>query len=111
MEQFHAELKGELDLERLPSGKFNTNALVFQLGCLAYNVLRVLALKGKAVFRYRHPSKRKRLKTVIQELILIPARFLRGSNQMKLDIGKSHPSKDAILALHRELIPPLPKAS
>jgi len=110
-EQFHAELKGELDLERLPSGKFNTNALVFQLGCLAYNVLRVLALKGKAVFRYRHPSKRKRLKTVIQELILIPARFLRGSNQMKLDIGKSHPSKDAILALHRELIPPLPKAS
>jgi hypothetical protein len=111
-EQFHAELKGELDLERLPSGKFNTNALVFQLGCLAYNLLRVLALKGKAVFRYRHPSKRKRLKTVIQELILVPARCLHGSNQMKLDIGKSHPAKDAILALHRELlIPLLPKAA
>ena len=39
-EQFHAELKGELDLERLPSGKFKTNELVFQLGCLAFNLLR-----------------------------------------------------------------------
>lgn len=110
-EQFHAELKGELDLERLPSGKFNTNALVFQLGCLAYNLLRVLAIKGKAVFRHRHPSKRRRMKTVIQELILLPARFLGGSNQMKLDLGKSHPGKEAILALHRELIPPLAKAA
>ena len=110
-EQFHAELKGELDLERLPSGKFNTNSLVFQLGCLAYNLLRVLAIKGKAVFHHRHPSKRRRMKTVIQELILLPARFLGGSGQMKLDLGKSHPSKDAILALHRELIPPLPKAA
>ena len=27
----------------------------------------------KAVFRYRHPTKRKRLKTIIQELILVPA--------------------------------------
>ena len=110
-EQFHSELKGELDLERLPSGKFKTNELVFQLGCLAYNLLRVLAIKGKAVFRHRNPSKRRRLKTVIQELILLPARFLGGSGQMKLDLGKSHPGKDAILALHRELIPPLLKAA
>lgn len=109
-EQFHAELKGELDLERLPSGKFNTNALVFALGCLAYNLLRVLAIKGKAVFRYRHPSKRKRLKTVVQELILLPARVLKGSNQLKLDLG-NHPERAAILALHRELIPPLPAAA
>lgn len=110
-EQFHSELKGELDLGRMPSGKFNTNALVFQLGCLAYNLLRVLAIKGKAVFRHRHPSKRRRVKTVIQELILLPARFLGGSGQVKLDLGKSHPGKEAILALHRELIPPLPRAA
>jgi len=109
-EQFHSELKGELDLERLPSGKFNTNALVFQLGCLAFNLLRVLGIKGKAVFRYRHPTKRKRLKTVVQELILLPARILKGSKQLKLDLG-DHPAKAAILALHRELIPPLTRAA
>lgn len=110
-EQFHAELKGELDMERLPSGKFKTNELVFQLGCLAFNLLRVLGIKGKAVFQHRHPSKRRRMKTVIQELILLPARFLGGSGQMKLDLGKSHPGKDAILALHRELVPPLSRAA
>lgn len=109
-EQFHAELKGELDLERLPSGKFNTNALVFQFGCLAFNLLRVLGIKGKAVFRHRHPTKRKRLKTVVQELILLPARVLKGSNQLKLDLG-NHPAKAALLALHRELIPPLARAA
>lgn len=110
-EQFHAELKGELDLERLPSGKFNTNALVFHLGGLAYNLVRVLGIKGKAVFRHRHPSKRRRMKTVIQELILLPAKFLGGSNQMKLDLGKAHPGREAILALHRELVLPHARAA
>lgn len=110
-EQFHAELKGELDLERLPSGKFTTNALVFHLGGLAYNLVRVLGIKGKAVFRHRHPSKRRRMKTVIQELILLPAKFLGGSNQMKLDLGKAHPGREAILALHRELVLPHARAA
>ena len=110
-EQYHSEMKSELDLERLPSGKFKTNTLVFQMGCLAYNVLRVLGIGGKGVFRYRHPTKRKRLKTIIQELILVPARVLHGSNQVKLDLGKSHPGKEAILALHRELVPPLLKVA
>ena len=110
-EQYHSEMKSELDLERLPSGKFKTNTLVFQMGCLAYNVLRVLGIGGKAVFRYRHPTKRKRLKTIIQELILVPARVLHGSNQVKLDLGKSHPGKEAILALHHELVPPLLKVA
>ena len=31
-EQFHSELKTDLDLERLPSGKFQTNELVLLLG-------------------------------------------------------------------------------
>jgi hypothetical protein len=110
-EQFHSEMKSELDLERLPSGKFNTNALVFQMGCLAYNVLRVLGILGKAVFKSRHPAKRKRLKTVIQELILIPARILRGSNQMRFDLGCPNPGKEAILALHRALCGPITKAA
>ena len=110
-EQFHAELMGVLDLERLPSGKFNTNALVFHLGGLAYNLVRVLGIKGKAVFQHRHPSKRRRMKTVIQELILLPARFLGGCNQMKLDLGKAHPGREAILALHRELAPPRARAA
>jgi len=30
-EQFHSELKTDMDLERLPSGKFETNELVLEL--------------------------------------------------------------------------------
>lgn len=42
MEQFHSEIKNELDLERLPSGKFATNSLVLHLGMMAYNLLRLI---------------------------------------------------------------------
>mgnify|MGYP002747975299 FL=1 len=31
-EQFHSKIKTDMDLERLPSGKFTTNALVLELG-------------------------------------------------------------------------------
>lgn len=41
-EQFHSEIKSDLNLERLPSGKFLTNALVLLLGTVAYNCLRLV---------------------------------------------------------------------
>lgn len=40
-EQFHAEIKTDLDLERLPSGKFATNDLILTLGGI-YNLLRMI---------------------------------------------------------------------
>jgi hypothetical protein len=39
-EQFHSEFKTDLDIERLPSGKFDTNDLVLGMACFAYNILR-----------------------------------------------------------------------
>ncbi len=39
-EQFHSEIKSDLNFERLPSGKFKTNELIFQLELIAYNMLR-----------------------------------------------------------------------
>ncbi len=36
-EHFHAEFKTDLDIERLPSGKFATNDLVLTCAMLAYN--------------------------------------------------------------------------
>jgi len=41
-EQIHREIKNDLDLEPLPSGKFATNDLVLHLGIFAYNILRLL---------------------------------------------------------------------
>jgi len=41
-EQFHSEIKTDMDVERLPSGKFDTNELVLELTILAYNILRMI---------------------------------------------------------------------
>ncbi|MBF0420386.1 MAG: IS1380 family transposase [Magnetococcales bacterium] len=45
-EQFHSEFKTDLDLERLPSGKFETNALIMTMAGFAYNVLRLIGQLG-----------------------------------------------------------------
>lgn len=106
-EQYHAEFKDELDLERMPSSSFNTNSLILRMGTLAYNLLRLLGILGKDVMSHRHPAKRRRMRTVIQELIQVPARILRGSAKLKLDIGSDLPGKKAYMALLALLDTPL----
>ena len=41
-EQYHSELKTDMDAERLPSGKFAANALVLELAMIAFNLLRMI---------------------------------------------------------------------
>lgn len=93
-EQFHSEIKSELDLERLPSGKFQTNDLVLHMGVFAYNLLRLIGqialtepdapAKKKKVFRQR-------IRTVIQDLMLISARFVTHARSLKLCFGRWSP--------------------
>jgi len=89
-EQFHSEFKTDLDLERLPSGKFATNALVMALGAFAYNILRFIGQLGLLGEKspVRHPGKRRRIKTVIQELIYLAARLIRSGRRLFLRFSK-----------------------
>ena len=41
-EQYHSEIKTDMDVERLPSGKFESNKLVPELTMIAYNILRII---------------------------------------------------------------------
>ena len=41
-----------MDLERLPTGKFATNALILELGMLAYNIL---CMNGQGTIGGRAP--------------------------------------------------------
>jgi len=41
-EQFHSELKSDLNIERLPPGKSSTNTLVLDLAAFIYNILRMI---------------------------------------------------------------------
>jgi hypothetical protein len=89
-EQYHAEIKTDMDLERLPSGKFATNQLVMACGALVYNILRfigqVALIKQSGIIR--HEAKRRRVKTVIQELIYFAGRLISSGRRLKLRFSR-----------------------
>lgn len=101
-EQFHSEFKTDLDLERLPSGKFNTNDLVMAFGAFAYNILRWMGLRallGKNA-PVRHRAKRRRLRTAMQELVYLAARVVRSARQLTLRFSHHCPGYEAFRELH-----------
>jgi hypothetical protein len=91
-EQFHSEIKTDMDLERLPSGNFDTNALVLELAILAYNILRIIGQESlkKDDVAIRHDVKRRRLKTVIQNLITIASHVVKHARQVYINLGQSN---------------------
>ena len=89
-EQFHSEFKTDLDVERLPSGKFDTNDLVLACHAFAYNMLRFIGLIGLMGENspIRHTTKRRRIKTVLQEIMYVAARVMKRSRQHWLRFSK-----------------------
>ena len=89
-EQFHSEIKTDLDLERLPSGKFDTNDAVLHLGGFAYNCLRLLGQLGFGgkITPLRHPAKRRRIRTVLQEIMCRAAKVAWHARRLVLDFGR-----------------------
>ena len=90
-EQFHSEFKTDMDLERLPSGKFDTNYLVCQLAAVAMNLLRLI---GQSTLNepdapVRHAAKRRRIKTVMQEMMFKAARMIRHAGRWILGLGEA----------------------
>ena len=103
-EQFHAEFKTDLDLTRLPSGKFDTNYLVCQLASLAMNILRLMgqrALLGPDA-PVRHSAKRRRIKTVMQELIYRAGRLIATGRRIVLGLGANDRAAKVFIRLHAQ---------
>lgn len=100
--QFHSEFKTDLDLERLPSGKFATNDLVLTLVALAYNVLRLMGQSALLCpdAPVRHAAKRRRLKTVIQELICVSAKVVEHARSKILNFGRHCPAFEVFERLY-----------
>jgi len=92
-EQYHSEFKSDIDLERLPSGKFKTNQLVLHCGLFAYNQLRLIGqiANGGHDLPLRKPASRRRIKTVIQNLIYLAARIVYHARRYKLSFGAWSP--------------------
>lgn len=105
-EQFHGEFKTDLDLERLPSGKFATNSLVMSLATMAYNILRLI---GQAEMLgeqspVQHPAKRQRIKTVMQGLICLASRLIRTGRRLKKKFGRNCDGFAAFSLVHELLL-------
>lgn len=101
MEQYHSEIKTDMDAEQLPSKYFKTNQLVLQLIQLSYNMLRVI---GQTSLQFdeipmKRSVKRRRLATVIKHIIMTPAQITSHARQKSVDIGKSNPWRRAVTFL------------
>ena len=93
-EQFHSELKSDMGVEQLPSGKFCVNQLVLLCAMVSFNALRTI---GQEVIQRAHlaPIKiqvsRWRLKTVLQNIIHCPVRVIRHARSIGLHFGRRCP--------------------
>lgn len=78
-----------LDLERLPSGKFDTNILVCELAAVAMNCW---ALIGKNTLNepdapLRHAANRRRIKSVMQEMMFKVSRMIHPAGRWALGLS------------------------
>lgn len=94
-EQYHSEFKTDIGVERLPSGYFETNQRVMFLTLLAFNLLRIIGQEsldyhGNPI-KARHRIHRRRLRSVIQDLIYLAARVIRHARQWILGFGVESP--------------------
>jgi hypothetical protein len=95
-EQFHSELKSDMGLERLPSNKFKTNGLVLLLGGFSYNCLRLFGqislteevIKTVETPTYRRKASRRRVRTVMQDLIYLASHITKSSRKYFLSFGR-----------------------
>ncbi|MCM8541162.1 MAG: IS1380 family transposase [Lentisphaeraceae bacterium] len=93
-EQFHSELKSDMNVERLPSGKFKTNQVYLHCAMLAFNLLRTigqLLIDNKHLAPIRIKGLRRRLRTVIRDLILLACKHVRHANKDILKFGRNCP--------------------
>jgi hypothetical protein len=87
----HSASETEYNIKRVPSGKFGTNYLVYALAAVAMNLLRLVGqhtLHGPDA-PVRHTAQRRRIRTVMQELMFKAARMVHHARQWVLGLGAS----------------------
>ena len=81
-----------VSFERLPSGKFDTNELVLELAILAYNILRMIGQEslGKKDSPMKHNVRRRRLRTVISNLVMMANHVTEHARRIMIGLGQSN---------------------
>jgi hypothetical protein len=90
-EPFHSELKSDLDVERLPSGKLCANKIILRCAMIAFNLLRTLGqevLHRAMLAPQKINVSRWRIKTVLQNIVYCAVRLVRHAGRTELHFGK-----------------------
>ena len=114
-EQFHSEIKSDMDLERLPSEHFSTNSDIMTLALTAYNLLRLCGQEslrednGNLEKRasHRKNAQRRRLRTVMQDLMYMASRISFHARRMYLSFGRYNPWSEVWQNLYRGFMVPV----
>ena len=93
-EQFHSELKSDMGVEQLPSGKFCVNRLVLLCAMIAFNLLRTIgqqAIKRAHLAPVQIKVSRWRLRTVLRNIIYCAVRVVSHARKLRLHFGRICP--------------------
>lgn len=110
-EQYHSELKSDLNLERFPSQSFASNQLFLLLGALAYNLLRSLDEQARRV-REEQPESwparikavaRRRVGSVIRDLILVACKRVRHAGREIIKLAGAWPWSRVLMGIEARL--------
>lgn len=110
-EQFHSEVKSDLNIERLPSNNYALNQLFFALGSVAYNLLRAVDNRlsrhkekwPNHLKKKRTKQKRRRVGSILKDIICIAGKLVSHSGRKEMKLAKGWPWSATIIAVHREL--------
>lgn len=105
-EQFHSEFKTDMDVERLPSGKFATNSLVITLGMLAYNILRTIGTYtlSSGMLNRKRPVKRIRIRKVLQDIMYMACHFIVKCRRKTLKLATGNVFAKSFMFAYNQLL-------
>jgi len=101
-EQFHSELKHDMGVERLPSGKFVVNKILLTIAMNAYNALRVLGQKS-IERKDGKMGRRKRLGKVIRDIVCVAGKLVKHAGSLIFKIYEGDPMWPVFIQLNAVL--------
>ena len=105
-EQFHSELKSDMNIELLPSKYFATNKLFLHLAAVSFNVLRIIGDEGvnndqKFQHHKNERTTRIRLRTVIDKICTIAFKLVRHARRIFIKFGRKVIFDDTFIKIYK----------
>jgi hypothetical protein len=104
-EQFHSEYKTDMDMERLPSGKFETNSLIMLLGMLAFNVLRIIGQQSlkTGLIKRKRKIQRIRIRKVLQDIMYMACHFMIKYKRKTIQLARCNAYALAFMMTYKKI--------